>query len=545
MKRTARYDAMMTKIAASTGMEPTSRDSVIANLDPFHDSELDPLGWPDLTTSPSIMQCLKQTVTIAAPSGIAVGALWDCHIWNSGYFNSTSYPEVSPGNLSNILAYRANSVNPTFIDNIAATSSNGAGNALYGINIWSQPANANASPFTQAQNLPLGFQMQHMHVDPRLNRGAARVFASGLEVHNTTSQLNVQGSVLVYRQPLDDNAFKSTINIINQNTVTVAGGGGGTVSVISPSAMEVIFTPSPPVSPAAALLLKGSRQWEAKDGSYQVHGLHNVQLPCSGSTFTLPSYYQLTPQDATQYTVSLDTNVFAANNFNVATQQFYTEFDTSGAWYTGLSQSTTLTLNWNVYIERFPTQLDIDLVLLARPSPTYDVKALEFISICSRLLPPGVMVSDNGTGDWFADLIQTGADYVAPLLKMVPHQYAQMISSGLTTANGIVQSFRSKPKAERAAINNVAKAEIKRLGASGGAKAKKVLKIVEEQNAVNSRARSKSRGPGPRARSAPPRERGRSRTRTADARNNQSPWNTQVAGMSKRKLGGLSLPRFA
>jgi hypothetical protein len=56
MKRTARYDALMSRIAAQSGMEPTSRDSVIANLDPFHDSELDPLGWPDLTTSPSVMQ---------------------------------------------------------------------------------------------------------------------------------------------------------------------------------------------------------------------------------------------------------------------------------------------------------------------------------------------------------------------------------------------------------------------------------------------------------------------------------------------------------
>jgi len=378
-----------------------------------------------------------------------------------------------------------------------------------------------------------------MTIDPRLNRGAARVFGSGIEVHNTTSALNKQGSVLVYRQPLDDNAFKSVVNLVNPNNFVVVGGGGGTIQGLGiVSGVDTLFTPVPPVSPGQALTLKGSRQWEAADGSYQVHGLHNVQLPCSGSTFTIPSYYPVTPQDTVQFTVGLDNSIIPSTGSGVTSvtstpQLFWTEFDTSGVWYTGLSASTTLTINWNVYIERFPTQLDVDLVLLARPSPTYDTKALEFISVCSRLLPPGVMVSDNGTGDWFADLIQTGADYVAPLLKAVPHQYAQMISGGLTAANSIVQSFRSKPAAERAAINNVAKAEIKRIGASGEKKAKKVLRIVEEQSKVNnaaargrSRSRSKARVVQPRAMSAPPAgRRGRSRTRRAG--NNQSPWSQQ------------------
>jgi len=532
MKRTARYDQLMTRLASQVGMEPTSLDSVKANLDPFHDSELDPMGWPDLTTSPSVMQCLKQTLTIAAPSGITGAALWDCHIWNSPYVNSTAYPEVGPGNLSNKLTYFKSGTNPTFNLNAAIPADNsGAGNAIYGVNIWSIPTASNADPFITPTDTT--HTMQHMHVDPRLNRGASRVFASGIEVHNTTSALNKQGSVLVYRQPLDDNAFKSTINIAIPQTYTVPT---GTLFTQSISATDVLFVPSPPTSSSAALTLKGSRQWEAADGSYQVHGLHNVQLPCNGATFTLPSYYPVTPQDTTQYTTALQNSVVPSTgsgptSFTSTPQAFWTEFDTSGAWYTGLSASTTLTINWNVYIERFPTQLDVDLCLLARPSPTYDVKALEFISVCSRMLPPGVMVSDNGTGDWFADLIQTGAEYVAPLLKMVPHPYAQGISTALTAGGSMVNAFRSKPKAERAAINNVAKAEIAALGASGGKKAKKVLRIVEEQSKVNnanrSRSRSRSRVAVTRAQSAPPaRGRGRSRTPRRMA-NNQSPWSQQ------------------
>jgi len=167
------------------------------------------------------------------------------------------------------------------------------------------------------------------------------------------------------------------------------------------------------------------------------------------------------------------------------------------------------------------------LVVLARPSPTYDPKALQFISETVRHLPPGVKVGDNDTGSWFADLIQTGADYIAPLLKAVPHPYAQGISAALEGGAAMTKAFRSKPAAERAAINNVAKAEIRNIGASGGKKAAKILRIVESQSGVNNRSRSKgrskSRGPAPRAR-------GRSRVRQPakrrgdGARTSQSPW---------------------
>jgi len=227
----------------------------------------------------------------------------------------------------------------------------------------------------------------------------------------------------------------------------------------------------------------------AKDGSYQVHGLHNVQLPCNGQTFTVPSYYLNTPQDALQYSIlNLPgiTNTGFPNVIAVG-QSFWTEFDTSGVWYTGLSQTTTLTINWNVYIERFPSQLDIDLVVLARPSPTYDPKAMQFISECIRHLPPGVMVGDNDTGSWFADLIQTGADYVAPLLKAIPHPYAQGISTALTGGAAMVKAFRAKPAAERAAINREAKAAVNRVGNGGTARGGKRARAAKPKRRTPNR----------------------------------------------------------
>jgi len=461
MNRTGRNDAIMRRLSERMGIEPTSVDSIVACVDPFHDSELDPMGWPDLTTSASVMQCVKQTLTISAPAGTTGN--WDCHIFNSPYYNSTADPfGTNSGGFGQLQFAQTSGAPPNYNYNLAALTSNSSGLGLVGINIHSQPSGTNGSPFAPGT----GISMQHLVLDPRYNRGASRIFGSGVEVHNTTSELNLQGSVLVYRQPLDNNAYKSSINIASLQSVLSGTGTVGTTNVA-----DMIFTPVPPISPAAALLLKGSRQWEAKYGSYQTHGLHDVNIPTNGQTFTLPSYYFVSPQDITQTTVPVNliaTVAGVVGAYRVSPQLFWSEFDVSGAWYTGLSPSTTLTINWNAYVERFPTSLDLDLVVLARPSPTYDPKALQWVSEVMRHLPPGVMVGENDGGGWFADIMQTGADYLAPLLKASGHPIATGIGTAISGLNAVTQSFRSKPREERAAINAEAKQVVRRIAAAEG-----------------------------------------------------------------------------
>jgi len=59
----------------------------------------------------------------------------------------------------------------------------------------------------------------------------------------------------------------------------------------------------------------------------------------------------------------------------------------SGVYFTGLSGATTLTVDYIVYIERFPTQDDLDLIVSAKRSPEYDIRALELILLLHSRCP--------------------------------------------------------------------------------------------------------------------------------------------------------------
>jgi len=56
-------------------------------------------------------------------------------------------------------------------------------------------------------------------------------------------------------------------------------------------------------------------------------------------------------------------------------------------------------------IERMPGPTETDLVVLATPSAPFDPLALELYSRCIRDMPPGVPLSENPLGEWFANVL--------------------------------------------------------------------------------------------------------------------------------------------
>jgi hypothetical protein len=83
---------------------------------------------------------------------------------------------------------------------------------------------------------------------------------------------------------------------------------------------------------------------------------------------------------------------------------FPTSFNAYGAYFTGLSNQTTLDVVWHYIIERFPSPKNTDLVTMASNSSPYDPRALELYSRTAWKLPTGVWVEDNGLGDWICDV---------------------------------------------------------------------------------------------------------------------------------------------
>jgi hypothetical protein len=92
-------------------------------------------------------------------------------------------------------------------------------------------------------------------------------------------------------------------------------------------------------------------------------------------------------------------------------------------------------------IERFPSQLDADLVVLATPSARYDPQALDLYSEIIRSMPVGVPQRMNGLGDWFAEAVSTASDFIAPVLSAIPLPMAQLASKAVSTAGGIAKKL--------------------------------------------------------------------------------------------------------
>jgi hypothetical protein len=247
----------------------------------------------------------------------------------------------------------------------------------------------------------------------------------GFEVHNTTSQLNVQGAVCAYRMMAND--------LIPSTYTATIGTDGAWFSGIN--------IRHPPLNTAEALLLSGTRQWEAKDGIYSVTAFINEENPALPIPMTTPvinvpgnddldGVFNLsavfTPYPAPPFTVGGLTSVYPMIAFRVH------PIHQSGAIFTGLSDTTTLTLNWNVYYESFPSQVQLQILPLATPSCEFDPDALDFYSRIMVDLPVGVQVRENGLGDWFLDAASKAASFIGPAIAALPHPIAKGAGAALS-----------------------------------------------------------------------------------------------------------------
>jgi len=121
-----------------------------------------------------------------------------------------------------------------------------------------------------------------------------------------------------------------------------------------------------------------------------------------------------------------------------------TKFNHFGAYFSGLSASTTLQVNAIYIVERFPTAQETDLVVLAKPSCRADDAAIQLYSEVSRMMPVGVPQRMNGLGEWFSDAVSAASDFISPVLSAIPHPMAQAGAAALKTGNNIVKSLVGK-----------------------------------------------------------------------------------------------------
>jgi hypothetical protein len=393
-------DNLLERLKTTIGMSEAGKEWLKVAIDPYHDTPTYCCGYPDTANGDSVLQCYKASANFSCPGGITSGT-WDatfCLDPSPQIFNI-----AQAGALSTIgAAYTVPD------DGVSAVSWGGLTYDAYQTgSVYSPLASSGGGNLA----LPANF-----------TSGNYRVVACGFEVINTTPELYKGGTCTVYRQSSPDTQTAATAYV--QSTRGVLNGCGYA---------SVIPVPGPPYSIAAAMQYDGTLQWGAEKGAYVIGTMNSTNNPvCSQLTPTPYYYYPASPPSGVvpfapsfqrlstspagpflNYSGGTTTGVTALYPLNIDASPF----NACGAIFSGLTLQSTLTVNVRYYVERFPDLSQIDLVLLATPSPKYDPSALEFYSHATREMPVGCPQGMNSLGSWFRGAIQTARDYVAPVLS--------------------------------------------------------------------------------------------------------------------------------
>jgi len=354
----------------------------------MHDTRLDHnTGWPDLESAASVVRCVKQSVTVA--SNQAPGQNWDCHIVQWPWLDALNFKTWSRPVSNRVLN------TPVGVFNQG------------GLQIYGTTAGVALNPIFGG--------ITQLALDPSYSQGPGRVVGLGFEVINTTAELNQQGLVTVYRQ--NQPHMTPTCMI----TETFAG------------TVDLEFTAqtfrAPPFDTPTALLIPGSRQWKAKEGCYVVQTFVGQDNPPKVVDFTAPVV--LANDDVTGgagtntgicYAPATGLITATIPAINIATKIY--PIHMGGAIFSGLSPTSTLTINYNIYYETFPTPSEPGVLVLAKPSCPYDPVALEIFSRAMSKMPVGVPSADNASGDWFNTIIafikEAAPFLAAPLAAINP-----------------------------------------------------------------------------------------------------------------------------
>lgn len=400
-----RAERLINRLVGDKIMTPAGKDWLIAMIDPFHDTELKNLsGWPDVETGYSVVRKVKQQVSLAAPNAAPfTGNNWDCLIGMFPTLHATYY----------------NSTTSRLGNTYAAENVNGA--PLGGISAWAIQPGTNWLPLAGTTST---VWLNSINALPPFTTGLGRCVGIGFEVNNTTSTLYRQGSVTVFKQ-------MSTQRDANTFWGEVANPGGPLQAIFSGTIIRSI-----PNNLADLTLLPGSRTWKAEDGCYVVGHFHSNENPPFVADYNVPIFTLDDDEEITQGSSALQIPVMAVGAItgSVAPNAAHLHpLHTSGAYFAGLSNQTTLQLTVIYYYETFPTQSENDILVMATPSAEFDPVALEIYSHALSCMPPGCMVMDNPFGEWFADVV----DQVSNALSYIPHPLAQALSAAGKVGTGM------------------------------------------------------------------------------------------------------------
>jgi hypothetical protein len=469
------------KLCKERLITPEGCDWLKSALDPFHDFQLDNLkGYPDISTEPTVVVKVRQSKTISAPPGLATGATWDCHI----ALSPVDYAGCA-GVTSTIRGVRAQPGYSADAGRIDYVLSEHGGSPLTGrmdgLMINSVPnggTNGEDMTFTPGHcpaTAGLGYEMQGIRLDDFIDftatdLGVYRLVYSGFEVVNTTAQIAKQGSVTVYEYG---------------NSYEMASKHEGDRNSNPLSEPNTWFR-CPPNTLAEAKIMPGAHTWAAQDGCYNTAKFQtdnpfqsaterNFSFSQNEDMAGIYSGYLLASPaaDAKNYGSFVSCNNMASDPPSTPTivpSTHFSRMNTTGAYFTGLSNSSTLFVTWRVGIERLPAANKPMFLALAQPSAAYDPNALVLYNLVANALPPGCPQGYNDMGKWFSWIAERAKSAIPTVYPIVRTAALLAGAMGRPIIGGALGSLATsmKPVAEDMAVRRLQGAARRRARSGNG-----------------------------------------------------------------------------
>lgn len=368
-------------------------------LDPFKDLNMPTAGFPDSVVLPSVIETIHDSISVTVPASAGAG-LWDCNIFLDQMYSSIPMYET------------------TFNSTTSAAFSSGQGATPYtrgGLQVRSGVAGSALGMLSSTGSLAFKADV--------IPDADIRIVGLGLEIHNTTAELQKQGALITYR--ISDTP-------ITNGTVNVAVDAGVTTCISS--SYQKLDLIEPPATAGEAIDMPGSLQWEAKDGAYVVAILDTPENPPLEPETNFPVSFDAT--SGKHFGPNI-TQTGAARHMTVSSKPMPTSFSLSGVYLTGLSNATTLQVNLTYYVEIFPTKNNV-LRRVSQPSTAADQQALKLYGQVVTSLPTGVMVAENFAGGFIAGIARIASSLVryAPQVVRIASGAAEVVNTMSDMVNG-------------------------------------------------------------------------------------------------------------
>lgn len=404
-------------------------------IDPYHDRTIRFEGAPTSRTATSVCLCYNQEQTYTAEDfGINAETTpnWDCHFAMFPFLNAHPFTTGYHTNTNGV---------PTFtVENYSSTiypmSAHGvaSGRPTYA---WNIGDSTNQLLGLQSNSLTT-FISNTLSDDPASSR-TLRIVGEAFEVIDESPEIYQQGSVTVYRYPLENNLSQANLQRVYNDTIFPNDPSWG---VGVPAASTAAYPSmgyslrAPPSNTSSAVLVSGSETWKSRDGCYVIGTQSVSEVPfkqvdnlpinligvCPSSSPNYLNGYYCLMDDRSLWQLPGKPN---PTSTQCPAPDLVSPFNLSGAYFTGLSsQYAALRLRYRLYVEILTDPSDNTLIPLASATLPYNQSLQELVMNVLSQLPAGCPQTMNPKGEWWKKVLhkvgRVAEDLAGPLSMLSP-----------------------------------------------------------------------------------------------------------------------------